>query len=77
MPSKTMFFNISSFSDYLISHHNLGQINKLVISDRMLFANLSYVFYNNETSLMINNIPYRETSIPNNFNGITAFELNS
>lgn len=33
--------------------------------------------YNNETSLMINNIPYRETSIPNNFNGITAFELNS
>ena len=28
------------------------------------------------TNLLINNVPYRETSIPKNFNGITAFEFN-
>lgn len=32
--------------------------------------------YINATNMLINNIGYRETSIPSNFNGITAFELN-
>ena len=32
--------------------------------------------YINATNLLINNVGYRETSIPSNFNGITAFELN-
>ena len=31
---------------------------------------------NNTNTLTINNIPYRETSIPKNFNGTIAFEIN-
>ena len=42
---------ISSFADSLITHNNLGQVNNLVISDRMLFSNLSYFFYNSEIQM--------------------------
>ena len=46
-------FGISSFADFLITHNNLEQINNLVISDRMLFSNLSYFFYNNEIQMYV------------------------
>ena len=39
---------ISKFANFLISHHNLEHVNKLVISERMLFSNLSYIFYNSD-----------------------------
>ena len=44
---------ISSFADFLISHHNLEHINKLVISDRMMFSNLHYIFYNSEIQMYV------------------------
>ena len=44
---------INSFADSLITHNNLGQINNLVISDRMLFSNLSYFFYNSEIQMYV------------------------
>ena len=44
---------IGPFADSLIAHNNLGQINNLVISDRMLFSNLSYFFYNNEIQMYV------------------------
>ena len=44
---------ISSFANSLIARNNLGQINNLVISDRMLFSNLSYFFYNSEIQMYV------------------------
>ena len=44
---------INSFADSLITHNNLGQINNLVIGDRMLFSNLSYLFYNSEIQMYV------------------------
>ena len=44
---------INSFADFLITHDNLRQINNLVISDRMLFSNLSYFFYNSEIQMYV------------------------
>ena len=44
---------ISSFADSLMTHNNLGQINNLVISDRMLFSNLSYLFYNSKIQMYV------------------------
>ena len=44
---------INFFADSLIDHNNLGQINKLVISDRMLFSNLSYFYYNSEIQIYV------------------------
>jgi len=47
---------ISSFANSLVTHNNLEQINNLVISDRMLFSNLSYFFYNSEIQMYV---PFR------------------
>jgi hypothetical protein len=44
---------INSFANSLITHNNLRQINNLVISDRMLFSNLSYIFYNSEIQMYV------------------------
>ena len=44
---------ISAFADSLMTHNDLGQINNLVISDRMLFSNLSYFFYNSEIQIYV------------------------
>ena len=38
---------ISSFAKSLLDN-NIKQINRLVVSDRMLFSNLGYIFHNNE-----------------------------
>jgi|TARA_B100001964_G_scaffold116225_1_gene129526 4-amino-4-deoxy-L-arabinose transferase-like glycosyltransferase len=51
---------ISSFADFLISHHNLEHINKLVISDRMLFSNLRYIFYNSEIQMYVPFAPNKQ-----------------
>ena len=44
---------INSFADSLMTHNDLGQINNLVISDRMLFSNLSYFFYNSAIQMYV------------------------
>ena len=47
---------ISSFAYFLISHHNLDHpehTSRLVISDRMLFSNLSYIFYNSKIQMYV------------------------
>jgi len=44
---------ISSFAYSLINDNNLEDVSKLVISDRMLFSNLSYIFYNKKIQIFV------------------------
>jgi len=51
---------ISAFANFLVSHHNLRHINKLVIGDRMLFSNLRYIFYNSEIQMYVPFTPNKQ-----------------
>ena len=43
----------SSFASSLLIHNNLEQTKNIVISDRMLFSNLSYFFYNSQIQMYV------------------------
>ena len=44
---------ISSFASSLADNNNLNLTHRLVVSDRMLFSNLSYIFYNDQIQMYV------------------------
>ena len=59
-----LFYTFILYQQLYIDHPSIVLFNYKLNSNNL-----------NTTSMLINNIKYRETSIPNNFNGITALEL--
>ncbi len=44
---------VSSFASSLLAHYKLEQTKNIVVSDRMLFSNLGYFFYNSQIQMYV------------------------